>query len=209
MSSTRRRRLAGALAVVALPALLWTAGTAYADDDPGGPSDNPTPVGPIPLATSPTGGPTTDGHHHDNQGNDNHGNDNHNNNVGFCQGDGCTGQKPELTGCDRDARTIRTGAVVDHVTGRQVGTIELRWSPHCQTNWARVTSGVGVASLAATVTRDDGTAEAITFHGTSTWSPMVFVGDNGRTAKAQATGWVNRASGSVADGPPQAGVTFH
>lgn len=188
MSGSRRRRVARVLAMAALPALLWTAGAAYADDDPGGPSNNPTPIGPIPLATSPTptGGTSPT--------------------VGFCQGEGCTGQKPELTGCDRDARTIRTGAVISRDTGRQVGTVELRWSPHCQTNWARVTSGVGVANLAATVTRDDGTAEAITFHGTSTWSPMVFVGT---TEKAQATGWVNKASGSVADGRPRPGTTFH
>lgn len=187
MSSSRRRRMAGALAAAALPALLWTAGSAYADDSPGGPGNNPTPIGPIPLATSPgvSGGGQQSG--------------------GFCQGDGCTGQKPELTGCDRDARTIRTGAVVSRDTGRQVGTIELRWSPRCQTDWARVTSGIGTANLAATVTRDDGTAEAITFRGTSTWSPMVFVG---AAAKAQATGWVNKASGSVADGRPRPGSSF-
>ena len=190
--SSSRRRLAGALAAAVLPALLWTAGAAYADDNPGGPGNDPTPIGPIPPATSPSGGQTTDGHHTGQ------------NPVGTCQGEGCTGQKPELTGCDRDARTIRTAAVVSRDTGKQVGTVELRWSAACQTDWARVTSGVGVAALAATVTRDDGTAEAITFRGTSTWSPMVFVGGG---AKAQATGWVNKASGSVADGHPRPGVT--
>jgi hypothetical protein len=185
MSSSPRRRAAAALAAAALPALLWAAGPARADDNPGGPG-NPTPIGPIPLATSPTVSGA--------------------NPSGFCSGDGCTGLKPELTGCDRDARTIRTGAVVDPRTGRQVGTIELRGSGRCQTNWARVTSGVGVAELAATVTRSDGQAQGITFEGVSTWSPMVFVG---RSTRAQATGWINKASGSVADGHPNPGDDFN
>ena len=115
-----------------------------------------------------------------------------------CSGSDCTGLKPELTGCDQDAVTLRTGKVFDP-SGRQVGTIELRSSARCQVNWARVTSLIGVQPLAATVTRDDGRAFGITFHGTSTWSPQVFVGTSG---KANATGWIGTGSGSIADGPP-------
>jgi hypothetical protein len=114
-----------------------------------------------------------------------------------CSGDGCTGQRPELTGCDKDGRTIRTGKVVD-ASGRAVGTIELRWSPTCGTNWARVSSTVGAAALSATVTRSDSKAVASGFKGTQTWSPMVFA----RANAATATGWINKASGAIADGAP-------
>ena len=122
-----------------------------------------------------------------------------------CSTDSCTGQRPELTGCDKDGQTVRTGQVFG-ANGKSVGTIELRWSARCQTNWARVTSGVGVQPLSATVTRDDAKAVASNFNGTQTWSPMVWVGSTG---KAVATGWIGKSSGAVSDGAPQAGYKYN
>lgn len=49
-----------------------------------------------------------------------------------CYGDYCSGQDPVATGCYRDAVTVEA-AQVDTGAGR----LELRWSPTCQTVWAR------------------------------------------------------------------------
>lgn len=54
-----------------------------------------------------------------------------------CSGSGCDFQSPVSTGCSRDAYTVgRT-----YIDG---GYVDLRWSPTCQTNWARTTSTSGV-----------------------------------------------------------------
>jgi len=49
--------------------------------------------------------------------------------------------------------------------GKSVGSVELRWSAACQTNWARVSSGIGVQPLSVTVTRDDAKSMASNFNG--------------------------------------------
>lgn len=50
-----------------------------------------------------------------------------------CWGDYCSGTDPEATGCSRDAYTVANA--FDSNLGYNV---ELRWSPTCKTNWARV-----------------------------------------------------------------------
>lgn len=66
-----------------------------------------------------------------------------------CYGNWCSGMDPHATGCDRDAITVATAPITSgYSLGLQVGpfsaskaqefgTLELRWSPRCQTNWAR------------------------------------------------------------------------
>lgn len=49
-----------------------------------------------------------------------------------CYGDFCSGSDPALSGCDTDAVTV--AALQDD---KGSGRLELRWSPTCQTNWAR------------------------------------------------------------------------
>lgn len=49
-------------------------------------------------------------------------------------GGGCDGQDPVATGCDYDAYTVTS----QDING--LGLVELRYSPTCGTNWARVTS---------------------------------------------------------------------
>lgn len=57
-----------------------------------------------------------------------------------CYGDYCSGKDPSATGCDRDAYTVAHTYIPS--TGARV---ELRWSPTCKTNWARVNSSWGRA----------------------------------------------------------------
>ncbi|MET8280579.1 DUF2690 domain-containing protein [Micromonospora sp. NPDC005174] len=57
-----------------------------------------------------------------------------------CYGDYCSGQDPEASGCSADATTT--------ASARIWGTysyIELRWSPTCKTNWARVPASWGTS----------------------------------------------------------------
>jgi len=57
-----------------------------------------------------------------------------------CYGDYCSGQDPQAAGCSSDAYTV--------VSARIPGTytyIELRWSPSCKTNWARVPASWGTS----------------------------------------------------------------
>lgn len=62
-----------------------------------------------------------------------------------CYGDYCSGKDPQSTGCSADAITFASNNV--YGTGY---TIELRWSPTCKTEWARISAGgwtSGVDSL--------------------------------------------------------------
>ncbi|GAA3146952.1 hypothetical protein GCM10020255_025260 [Rhodococcus baikonurensis] len=59
-----------------------------------------------------------------------------------CYGDYCSGVDPLSSGCANDAYTVATGYV--YGSGGSAW-VEIRWSPTCQTNWARangVTSNV-------------------------------------------------------------------
>ncbi|MBL8159391.1 DUF2690 domain-containing protein [Candidatus Saccharibacteria bacterium] len=71
-----------------------------------------------------------------------------------CYGDWCSGKDPAATGCARDAVTVASvpltyasgslsagpGVVSGSVDigGDVYGELELRWSPTCKTNWARM-----------------------------------------------------------------------
>src|SRR6266566_2975920 len=70
-----------------------------------------------------------------------------------CSGNGCNGLDPISTGCARDAITVTTtGGSVSFRTG----TIQLRYSPTCGTNWGRVLSSVGTTLLTVSIRRNDG-----------------------------------------------------
>jgi hypothetical protein len=113
-----------------------------------------------------------------------------------CSNQGCNGKDPQATGCSTtfQARTIRTAAIWSH--GKQVGRIDLRWSPFCGNNWARVTSTSGSANLAATATRADGAKMSASGKGTVLWTPMIF----GRDLCVTATGTVNGATATTTCG---------
>jgi hypothetical protein len=58
-----------------------------------------------------------------------------------CSGYGCDYQDPVATGCASGSYTVSSAAVSRN--GVQYGTVDLRWSPTCQTNWSRVWVGAG------------------------------------------------------------------
>ncbi|GGS54883.1 DUF2690 domain-containing protein [Actinokineospora fastidiosa] len=51
-----------------------------------------------------------------------------------CYGDYCSGKDPEAMGCSGDAVTTASARAGNF-------TLELRWSPSCKTNWARIQNG--------------------------------------------------------------------
>lgn len=62
-----------------------------------------------------------------------------------CYGDYCSGQDPQATHCSDGSYTVSATSVyyrtiAHQATGLYAGYLELRWSPTCQTNWARFTS---------------------------------------------------------------------
>jgi hypothetical protein len=58
-----------------------------------------------------------------------------------CSGYGCDDQDPIATGCSAGSYTVTSAPVT--LGGTSYGTVELRWSPTCQTNWSRVTVTAG------------------------------------------------------------------
>lgn len=111
-----------------------------------------------------------------------------------CTNQGCNFLDPQATGCGRDARSIRTAPIVSQ--GKTVGWVDLRWSPTCGNNWARVRSASGVQHLAATATRSDGAKRSNAGTGTALWTSMVF----GRDLCVVATGWIGSARASTSCG---------
>ncbi len=53
----------------------------------------------------------------------------------------CNGTNPMTVECSADAYTVRGAQtpIVDQTNGATIGYLELRYSPHCGTNWARTT----------------------------------------------------------------------
>jgi uncharacterized protein YfaQ (DUF2300 family) len=113
-----------------------------------------------------------------------------------CSDKDCTGKDPQTTGCSQTPQTrdIRTAPIMQN--GKKIGLVELRWSPFCGNNWARVTSTSGPAALAATATRADHAKESASGHGTVLWTPMIF----GRDLCVSATGTVNGVTATTACG---------
>jgi len=58
-----------------------------------------------------------------------------------CSGYGCDYQDPAATGCSAGSNNTASAAVT--AGGVTYGTVELRWSPTCQTNWSRLTINAG------------------------------------------------------------------
>jgi hypothetical protein len=58
-----------------------------------------------------------------------------------CSGYGCDYQDPIATGCSAGANNTASAAVT--YGGVNYGTVELRWSPTCQSNWSRLTINAG------------------------------------------------------------------
>jgi hypothetical protein len=61
-----------------------------------------------------------------------------------CSAGGCDYQDPATTGCSTGSYTVVSAGVFS--AGVRYGTVELRWSPTCQTNWSRLTINAGAAN---------------------------------------------------------------
>lgn len=79
-----------------------------------------------------------------------------------CYGDYCSGQNPDATKCAADAKTI----AVDNIEGAM---LEVRYSPTCQTNWARYQQYplglkiIGTAPLTLRAVQDTGYTQEYSF----------------------------------------------
>ncbi len=101
----------------------------------------------------------------------------------------CDSKDPQEQGCGGDAYTVTGGtADIKDNNGAVIGRVELRYSKTCQSNWSRVTSNIGAASLSGTINREGGGSYSAKFDNVpSMYTDMVHAPDN----KAQACGSVN------------------
>lgn len=77
-----------------------------------------------------------------------------------CPGLGCNGQDPVAMGCSSDAYTARS---LQGTIGSKTYTVELRWSPHCQSNWAKISVNAP-SSLQVQLEHTNGTAIPNTYY---------------------------------------------
>lgn len=99
---------------------------------------------------------------------------------GWCYGDYCSGMDPHTTRhvpdgnyCDADGETVASIHAAD--TGLLV---ELRWSPRCQTNWARVPVSWGSYSPSSLLAIQCGTGYeqvgVVDSNASFSWSAMIY-----------------------------------
>ncbi|HEU5227089.1 MAG TPA: DUF2690 domain-containing protein [Ktedonobacteraceae bacterium] len=117
-----------------------------------------------------------------------------------CSGNGCTGLDPIQTGCAASVKTVLSKGIFNG--SQRVGTINLRFSTVCQTNWAQVVSSIGSVPMEANVQRaagTDGPFESLcqpnncslnTFTSTAAFTNMVWAPD----VPAQASGVINQGN---------------
>jgi hypothetical protein len=99
-----------------------------------------------------------------------------------CYGDYCSGQDRVATGCAKDAFTIDSVEPDDGA-----GQVDLRWSPTCQTEWARwqpYPTGwcLNCAPLALVAVQDTGYTQELDWFNNGTppadngtyWTPMIY-----------------------------------
>lgn len=95
-----------------------------------------------------------------------------------CYGDYCSGVDPESSGCGADAYTAT-------VYNTSIASLQTRYSPTCQTNWARVViypTGIGcVYGGGLTAIQDTGYTQSTetslvcnTYTATTFWTPMIY-----------------------------------
>ncbi|MFC6087386.1 DUF2690 domain-containing protein [Sphaerisporangium aureirubrum] len=84
-----------------------------------------------------------------------------------CYGDFCSGQDPQATGCAADAVTVAT----DKVYAAEI-YLDLRWSPTCKTNWARLRGVSGTINNFKVV--QPATNYSRIRSGTNWWTYMIY-----------------------------------
>lgn len=101
----------------------------------------------------------------------------------------CDSKDPQQQGCSGDAYTVTGGSAdIKDRNGVVIGKVELRYSNTCQSNWCRVQSLIGAASLSGTINREGGGSSSAKFDNVSSmYTDMVYAPEK----KAQACGSVN------------------
>ena len=116
----------------------------------------------------------------------------------------CDGDDPQTSGCAADAYTVQTKTVTDQSGGGlgTLGYVDLRYSPHCGTNWARLrptsTSNPPAEYYAAVYRPSDGAIRTVDTYSTSivtVWSPMLYA----RSVCAKGNGYINLSGGAWGD----------
>jgi hypothetical protein len=97
---------------------------------------------------------------------------------------GASAGDPIATGCASDAYTVATKPITNGA-GAVVRQTQLRYSPHCGTNWAKAVSNVGNAWLQAIVASPTDSA-SYSATSTSVYTDMVYA-PNGVCAVATAS----------------------
>ncbi len=112
-----------------------------------------------------------------------------------CQGNDCDYQDPMDSGCYADARTVESVPLV--YRDEQVGKVDLRWSPACQTNWTRVTAEQPRWIMALLILDyEPGLRhQAERAYGDVVWSPMLYAPQ----VCAQAVGTLYRNADDYSD----------
>lgn len=129
-----------------------------------------------------------------------------------CYGDYCSGKDPQATGCSSGAYTVEAVPLYEwrlNYVGspdgywKRVGTLELRWSPTCKTNWARASMSDSTAIQSLYVTQETGYQQG---HRMAGWwggsspgnyyTPMIYspvlrcrAHTSGGNIKQDSTGW--------------------
>ncbi len=101
-----------------------------------------------------------------------------------CYGDYCSGRDPDTTGCSADARTV---AHVQLPWVRQ--RLEVRWSPTCKTNWARMLYDNDPTWLKAVQPSTGYTQSRILRSGSNSWTPMIYSPTRCVYAEVQTDVW--------------------
>jgi hypothetical protein len=99
-----------------------------------------------------------------------------------CSGTGCDGIPAANTTCVNDAYIVESYTY--QVGGINVGNLQLKYSPSCQTTWARVVSYVGESGSAVAVSHNYHATCNITGGGTGCNTGMTYVANLQSYAKA-------------------------
>jgi hypothetical protein len=99
-----------------------------------------------------------------------------------CSGNGCNGKDPEASGCSANAVTLASAAMLT-VNRDNIGTIEMRYSRNCGTQWIRVNSRV--TDCAGDPCQND----AVITRPAGADGPAITVEDAGRPASGQPSQW--------------------
>jgi hypothetical protein len=107
-----------------------------------------------------------------------------------CAGNSCTGRDPVSSGCSAGAVTVA------HVQLPAVSQrLELRWSPSCQTNWARMVYDPDPAWLHAFQPQSLYVAQKSGSDGTNSWTAMIYSPNYcvNATVETRIWGWYQTA----------------